>query len=80
MFYLYAVTSHDRHKLLATFDTQPQLLGYVGWAKVGRNPDGTSQFRPESVLAGYDRWEQSVKPLTDDVPAKVTHNPPVRSR
>lgn len=75
MHYLYASKSGVVRKLVATFDSQQQLLAYVGWATLKRNADGTLKFEQGSALAGYQRWEQSSAPLTDDDASEVWHNP-----
>jgi hypothetical protein len=75
MQYLYASKPGVTRKLVATFDTEPQLLAYVGWATLGTSRDGTSKFEQGSALASYQRWEKSPTPLTDEDPASVVHNP-----
>ncbi|HET6325698.1 MAG TPA: hypothetical protein VFG04_13545 [Planctomycetaceae bacterium] len=75
MHYLYASKSGVSRKLVATFDSEPQLLAYVGWATVKTNPDGTSKFEQGSALAGYQRWEKSATPLTAEDAAETLHNP-----
>jgi hypothetical protein len=75
MHYLYASKPGIERRLVATFDTEPQLLAYVGWATVSTNSDGTKKFEQGSALAGYQRWERSTAPLTDDDEAEVVHNP-----
>jgi hypothetical protein len=62
-------------KLVATFDSEPQLLAYVGWATLKTNPDGTGKFEQGSPLASYQRWEKSAEPLTDEDATEVFHNP-----
>lgn len=76
MHYLYGLKPGSPRKLVATFDTQPQLLAYVNWATLSRKPGGPSKFEQGSALAGgYQSWEQSDTPLTDDDPESVVHNP-----
>ncbi len=75
MRYLYASKPGVSRKLVATFDTEPQLLAYVGWATLSKNADGTAKFEQGSPLVGYQRWEQSDALLTDDDPESVVHNP-----
>lgn len=53
MYYLYASKPGVSRKLVATFDSEAQLLAYVGWATLAKNPDGTSKFEQGSALAGY---------------------------
>jgi hypothetical protein len=75
MHYLYGSKPGVERKLVATFDTEPQLLAYVGWATLARRPDGTAKFEQGSALSSYQRWEHSTTPLTDDDPEQVVHNP-----
>jgi len=75
MHYLYGSKPGVARKLVATFDSEQQLLAYVGWATLKQNPDGTSKFEQGSSLVGYQRWEQSSTPLTNDDPSTVDHNP-----
>ena len=75
MFYLYISKPGVSHKLVATFDSEQQLLAYVGWATLKKNPDGSSKFEQGSALASYHRWENSSTPLTTDDPNEVLHNP-----
>ncbi len=39
-------------KLVATFDSEEQLLAYVGWATLKKNADGTSKFEQGSAPVG----------------------------
>lgn len=73
--YLYASKAKIARKLVATFDSEPQLLAYVNWATLAKHEDGTSKFEQGSALASYQRWEKSAVPLTDDDPESVVHNP-----
>jgi len=76
MHYLYGSRPGVTRKLVATFDSEPQLRAYVNWATLAKHPDGTSKFEQGSALAGgFQRWEESTLPLTDDDPAMVIHNP-----
>jgi len=75
MIYLYGSKPGVQRKLVATFDSQPLLLSYVNWATLRRNPDGTAKFEQGTPLTGYQRWETSSTPLTDDDPMDVVHNP-----
>ena len=75
MHYLYGSKPGVTRKLVATFDTEPQLLAYVGWATLSNNADGTAKFEQGSPLIGYQRWEQSATPLTEEDPEAVVHNP-----
>ena len=75
MHFLYASKPGVPRKLVASFDSEQQLLAYVGWATLKKNPDGTSKFEQGSALASYQRWEPSAAPLTEDDPETVVHNP-----
>jgi hypothetical protein len=73
--YLYASKPGVSRELVATFDSEAQLLAYVGWATLKSNADGTAKFEQGSALAGYRRWEKSEAPLTDEDATEVFHNP-----
>jgi hypothetical protein len=75
MYYLYGSKPGVARKLVATFDTEPQLDAYVGWATLKKNPDGTAKFEQGSGLTGYTHWEKSARPLTDDDATQVVDNP-----
>jgi hypothetical protein len=75
MHFLYASKPGTPRKLVATFDSEQQLLAYAGWATLKTNSDGTSKFEQGSALAGYQRWERAAAPLTDEDSAQVLHNP-----
>jgi hypothetical protein len=75
MYFLYASKPGTSRKLVATFDSEQQLLAYVGWATLKKNADGTSKFEQGSALAGYQRWEPSSLPLSGEDAAQVLHNP-----
>ena len=75
MQYLYGSKRAVPRRLVATFDTEPQLLAYVRWATLKREPDGTRKFEQGSVLAGYADCEHSAQPLTDEDAQHVPHGP-----
>ena len=75
MQYLYGSKTKGGRKLVATFDSQQQLLAYVRWATLQENADNTCKFEQGSALVGYSRWEHSPTPLTADDAAVVPHNP-----
>ena len=75
MYYLYGSKPGVQRKLVATFDSEAQLLAYVGWATLAKGPDGASKFEQGSALASYRRWEKSATLLTDDDATQVVHNP-----
>jgi hypothetical protein len=73
--FLYGSKAGMAKKLVATFDSEQQLLAYVRWATLQTNADGTSKFEQGSPLVGYHRWEHSPTPLTADDTKEVSHNP-----
>jgi hypothetical protein len=75
MHYLYAYKRDQPRRLVATFDSEPQLRSYVRWATLQELGDNRGEFEQGSSLAGFDRWESSPEPLTDDDPLGVVHNP-----
>jgi hypothetical protein len=76
MHYLYGSKSNSGLKLVATFDSEQQLLAYVNWATLKSNADGTAKFEQGSALSGgYTRWERSTSPLSEDDATVVLHNP-----
>jgi hypothetical protein len=77
MQYLYGEKPPSRHVLVATFDSEEQLLTYVRWATLARHSDRYA-FEQGSALAGYDHWSHGSDPLTDDDAEKVPHNPSPR--
>jgi hypothetical protein len=62
-------------RLVATFDSEPQLLAYVRWATLEETGERSGKFEQGSVLAGYNRWEPSRDALTDEDYTAVEHNP-----
>ena len=75
MYYLYGEKPGVERKLVATFDSEQQLLAYVRWATLQENADQTCKFEQGSALVGFRRWEQSKTPLTDEDPTETLHNP-----
>lgn len=75
MRYLYASKTGVPRRLVATFDSQQQLLSYVRWATLQSLGERAGKFEQGSALAGYNSWEESDQPLTEDDPAEVVHNP-----
>jgi hypothetical protein len=73
--YLYASKKGGPLRLVATFDSEPQLLAYVRWATLEETGERTGKFEQGSVLAGYNHWESSREPLTEDDDSLVEHNP-----
>jgi hypothetical protein len=73
--YLYASKKTAPLRLVATFDSEQQLLAYVRWATLEETGERTGKFEQGSVLAGYNRWQSSREPLTEDDDSLVEHNP-----
>jgi hypothetical protein len=74
MHYLYGSKPRVPRKLVATFDSEQQLLAYVRWATLSEK-DGVSKFEQGTPLAGYQGSSSADHPLTDDDPDAVEHNP-----
>jgi hypothetical protein len=74
MHYLYGSKPNVPRKLVATFDSEQQLLAYVRWATLSEK-EGVSKFEQGSSLASYHGWSQSNEPLTDEDAGTVDHNP-----
>lgn len=75
MYYLYGSKSNVPRRLLATFDSEQQLLAYVRWATLQDFGDHRGKFEQGSALASYEAWEQATEPLTDEDPSATLHNP-----
>ncbi len=75
MHYLYGTKRGKPPKLVATFDSEQQLLSYVRWATLKKDADGAYKFEQGSPLVGCEQYEHSSAPKTDDDPAVVEHNP-----
>lgn len=75
MHYLYGTKKQSERRLVATFDSEPQLLAYVRWATLKELGDQRGKFEQKSALANCDAWEHSTDPLTDEDPEAVSHNP-----
>ena len=75
MYYLYGMKHEVDWKLVATFDSEAQLLAYVGWATLRTNADDSRKFEQGSVLVGYPRFKYSREPLTAEDETEVLHNP-----
>lgn len=74
MYYLYGFGPGTPRKLVATFDSEEQLLAYVRWATLSER-GGVRQFEKGSSLAGYHEHSYSSEPLTNEDAATVDHNP-----
>jgi hypothetical protein len=73
MYYLYG-DRKGRKTLVATFDSEQQLLAYVRWATLGEN-GGVYKFEQGSALVGSTGYSYSQDLETDDAPQQVDHNP-----
>jgi hypothetical protein len=73
--YLYASKKALPLRLVATFDSEQQLLAYVRWATLEETGERSGKFEQGSALAGFSRWDSSREPLTDDDQSLVEHNP-----
>jgi hypothetical protein len=74
VYYLYGSKAGAAPTLVATFDSEEQLLAYVRWATLWE-AGGQFKFEQGSALARYQAWSYS-----DDSPANVDvesvdHNP-----
>lgn len=75
MHYLYGSKPGVSRRLVATFGSEPQLKAYVRWATLKELGDRQGKFEQGSALAGYNAWEQSTEPLTDEDETAVFYNP-----
>jgi redox-regulated HSP33 family molecular chaperone len=75
MHYLYGSKKGVARKLVATFSSEQQLRAYVRWATLHETGPRAGKFEQGSPLAGYNSWEESTEPLTDDDKTSVVHNP-----
>jgi hypothetical protein len=75
MHFLYASKPGVQQRLVATFDSEQQLLAYARWATLESTGERAGKFEQGSVLAGFSGWENSAEPLTDEDATLVEHNP-----
>ena len=75
MNYLYGSKRGVPRRLVATFGSEQQLRAYVRWATLQSSGEQSGKFEQGSVLVGYNAWEQSTTPLTDEDASGVVHNP-----
>jgi hypothetical protein len=75
MRYLYASKKNVPRRLVATFDSQQQLRSYVRWGTLQSLGERAGKFEQGSALAGYEAWEESDQPLTEEDAGAVVHNP-----
>jgi hypothetical protein len=75
MHYLYGIKQGRARVLVATFDSEQQLLAYVRWATLESHGHRREKFEQGSALASCDLWESSSEPLTEEDASGVSHNP-----
>lgn len=75
MYYLYGQRAGSERRLVATFDSEQQLLAYVRWATLSQSVDGSRKFEQGSVLVGYTAFEHTSAPPDDGSQSDVAHNP-----
>jgi hypothetical protein len=75
MHYLYGSKKSVPRRLVATFASEQQLLAYVRWATLQDFGDQRGKFEQGSALAGFDAWEHSDEPLTDEEASDALFNP-----
>jgi hypothetical protein len=75
MYYLYGFKKGASRKLVATFDSEQQLLAYVRWATLLSSGEQAGKFEQGSALASYTSWEKSATALTDEDQEQADHNP-----
>jgi hypothetical protein len=75
MHYLYGSKKNVPRRLVATFDSEQQLLAYVRWATLEEHGERRGKFEQGSALAGYEAWDRTAEPASEDEPDKVVHNP-----
>jgi hypothetical protein len=73
MWRLYGVKPGQERRLVATFDTEQQLLAYVGWATLRRHADGAYDFEQKTPLTGYRGFEYDFAAERDG--QNLPHNP-----
>jgi hypothetical protein len=74
MNYLYGAKHGGSRTLVATFDSEQQLLAYVRWATLSQ-VQGVFKFEQGSALAAYQGWGYARQPMPQDKPDQVVHNP-----
>jgi hypothetical protein len=75
MHYLYGSKKGVPRKLVATFGSEQQLLSYVRWATLQDLGNQCGKFEQGSALAGYEAWEHSTEPLTEEDALDTPFNP-----
>ena len=75
MYFLYGLKIGATRRLVATFGSEQQLLRYVRWATLQDFGGHRGKFEQGSALAGYEAWEHSTEPLTDEDSRDSLFNP-----
>jgi hypothetical protein len=76
MRFLYGSKRDGAYHLVATFDSEQQLLAYVNWATLENYGPHKGKFEQGSALVGYDTWKRSEALLQNaGDPEAVPHNP-----
>ncbi len=75
MQYLYGIRTDQKKRLVATFDSEPQLLAYANWATLKTVSEKVRKFEQGSALAGCESFDFSDAPLTREPSTDVPHNP-----
>jgi hypothetical protein len=75
MHYLYGSKKNASRRLVATFDSEQQLLAYVRWATLQNLGNRRGKFEQGSALASYEAWEEAAEPLTEEDAGATLHNP-----
>lgn len=74
MHYLYG-TKRGQRRLVATFDSEQQLLSYARWATLESHGPQQGKFEQGSALVGSESWDNSTELKPEDNPENVPHNP-----
>lgn len=74
MYYLYGSKHGTPKALVATFDSEAQLLAYVRWATLDEHGGGR-RFEKGSKLVNFHEFRYDDQPLNNDDPTIVDHNP-----
>ncbi len=74
MYFLYGTKPQSKPRLVATFDSEQQLLAYVRWATLSEK-NGVCKFEQGSPLVGSQSWGYASEPAPEDDPTTVIHNP-----
>lgn len=71
---LYGLKKGTRN-VAATFDSEQQLLAYVRWATLSKQPDGTCKFEQKTPLVGCSGCEHETIDPAEAAQLDVPHNP-----